>query len=161
MKLPRLADRRASACSARDRAVGVVFSSSSYQLQTCTTNLGATRDGNRGHATLKHCLVHIKDEQGKPLRTFSIGRDGLGPEGNADVPSSRCDAPISGISEAQVSRFERSMQACADAGYEWGERDCCSCIERAFADGLEREAPAGVRGAAAELASVPDPLGGT
>ena len=109
MKLPRLADRRASPRSARDRAVGVVFSSASYQLQTCTTNLGATRDGERGHATLKHCLVHIKDEQGQPLRTISIGRSGLGPEGHADVPSRRCDAPVVDMSEAEVDRFERAL----------------------------------------------------
>jgi len=129
----------------------------SYELQACTTNLGAT-PSRAGDPVLKHCLMHVRDHRGRRLRSLSIGRDGLGPESNAEVPSSACEVVAVRVGQAQLRHFEQALQRCADEGYVWGERDCCSCLERAFEQGLGRAAPAAIRAAAAELAAVPDPL---
>ena len=155
MKLPRLAAPGPRPDRSPGRR-GLVPSAPDYVLQTCTTNLGATAD-HPGDPVLKHCLVHIRDRHGQRLRSLSIGRDGLGPEGHADVASTVCDADPPTVTGAQLRRFERALEGCAYAGYRWGERDCCSCLEHAFARGLGRAAPPAIRSAAAELARAPDP----
>jgi len=155
MKLPRLAASGRSASEPAPR--GRVVPSTSYALQVCTTNLGAT-SSHPGDPTLPHCLVHVLDARGRRLRSASIGRRGLGPEHHADVPSRACELAAVGLGEARLRRFEQALQRCADEGYAWGERDCCSCLERAFVQGLGRAAPASIRSAAATLAAVPDPL---
>lgn len=129
-----------------------------YWLHACTINLGAT-DDEPGHPRLKHCLVEVRDGRGRLLRRLSIGREGLGAEAYAHVASRRCGEQATSMSALELGRFERALRGCAEAGYLWGERDCCSCIERAFARGLGLDAPDLIRTAAADLAAVPDPWG--
>lgn len=161
MKLPRRHGPAGSPLPplpARGRGRGL--EPSAFELQICTTNLGARGD-EPGDPSLPHCLVRVRDLDGQPLRSLSIGRDGLGPEHNADVPSCRCAPSPTAVEPAELRRFERALQGCADQGYAWGERDCCSCITRAFTEGLGRDAPVLVRDAAARLAAAPDPLAAT
>ena len=128
-----------------------------YELLVCTTNLGATASA-AGDPTLPHCLVDLRDRAGRRVRAMSLSRYGVGPEPEPDVPSRRCESPPVPVTEVELQRFETALRRCADQGYAWGERDCCSCIERAFTEGLDRAAPAALSRAVATLAAVPDPF---
>lgn len=155
MKLPRILPT-----NARRRAPGTspatATDETTYELWVCTTNLGATASA-AGDPTLPHCLVDVRDRAGRRVRAMSLSRRGVGPEPAPDVPSRRCESAPVQVTEVELRRFEAALSRCADEGYAWGERDCCSCIERAFADGLRRAAPAAVSRAAATIAAVPDP----
>ncbi|MEX1363298.1 MAG: hypothetical protein AB1Z98_09245 [Nannocystaceae bacterium] len=155
MKLPRmlLADDPRRALGVRPANA---IDETTYALWVCTTNLGATASA-AGDPTLPHCLVDVRDGAGRRVRAVSLSRRGVGPEPMPDVPSRRCESPPVPVTEVELRRFDAALRRCADAGYAWGERDCCSCIERAFAEGLERAAPAALSRAAATLAAVPDP----
>ncbi|MEM9454772.1 MAG: hypothetical protein AAGF11_11375 [Myxococcota bacterium] len=157
MRMPKPAPRahRLPPSLADPQRTGLTPASAFYNLQTCTTNLYATPQ-TPGHPRLKHCLVHVRDHNGARLRSLSIGRRGLGPESNPDVSSSQCAPPLA-LTPPQLERFERELQRCADEGYQWGERDCCSCIERAYALGLGQPAPRAIQRAAQQLSRSEEP----
>ena len=130
-------------------------SADGYRLLTCTANLGA---GPRkaGHPELKHCFAKVLDADGQPVRTWSLGLHGVLHESFPEHESVACRMQAEDLGEADIARFDNAFEDCAGLGYRWGERDCCSCLERAVRKGLGIEPDPTVQQAARDLARSPD-----
>ena len=125
------------------------------RLLTCTANLGAGPH-KPGHPELKHCFAKALDTDDQPVRTWSLGLHGVAHEAFPEHESVACRAQAEDLTAADIARFDAAFEACAGQGYRWGERDCCSCLERALREGLSIEPDLAVRQAARGLARSPD-----
>ena len=126
-----------------------------YRLYACTADLGATPT-HAGHPQLKHCFAKLVDADGTVVRTWAFGPGGMVPEPYPDLESVACRIQGQGLNEAAVRRFHAALGRCDARGYQWGENDCCACLEQAVRDGLDMVPDDRIRQAARAIAAAPD-----
>jgi hypothetical protein len=129
----------------------------SYQIEICTSNLGAT-PAAPGDPVLKHCFLKITDDLGQPVRTLAFGPRGVSSEPYPNVASARCYRQVGRLDTEGVERAAKLFVECADRGYSWRENNCCSCAIEAIEQAFGVSVQPSLRWATELIAQSPNPF---